>query len=530
MTLTRSEEAELLSLLEEEKKSQTVFGIFDPSDPVTPVRNLIRIDGEWHETDLPYEAKIPIKLEPVLTRSKRFVVIIGGRGSGKSEGMGSICASEMNDNGAKVACFREIQNSIADSVKSIVDRHLVAIAKKKFTSTDKSIVGENDSRAVFRGLKANTDSVKSLDNFSIFWAEESQSLKGESIKDLTPTMRTKGGRMYFTGNPKRKEDPFSKRFIVPFQTELERDGIYEDDLHLIIVLNYSDNPWFPEELEQERQFDFETLERAYYDHIWEGRFNDSVKNGLVRSEWFDACVDAHLKIKNIKKQGVRRLVHDPSDLGDDPKAYIVRHGNVITEAVERDDLDVNEGMDWACGRANEIGIDHFEWDVGGMGVSLKRQASEAFAGKSGVAIRQFNGASKPDDDDMIYESATQTVAQSEKTIGDMLKNLRAQCYLSLRDRCYLTYRAVVHGDMIDPEKMISFSSDIECLSAMKSELTSIPVKPNASGRFELYTKSEMREKFKVKSPNIADCVMMSERKVILQSNEKVYIPRPRGRM
>jgi len=39
----------------------------------------------------------------------------------------------------------------------------------------------------------------------------------------------------------------------------------------------------------------------------------------------------------------------------------------------------------------------------------------------------------------------------------------------------------------------------------------MPIKPNMNGLFELYTKKEMREKFKVRSPNCADAVMMSER-------------------
>jgi phage terminase large subunit len=39
----------------------------------------------------------------------------------------------------------------------------------------------------------------------------------------------------------------------------------------------------------------------------------------------------------------------------------------------------------------------------------------------------------------------------------------------------------------------------------------MPIKPRMDGKFELYTKKEMREKFKVRSPNCADAVMMTER-------------------
>ena len=48
----------------------------------------------------------------------------------------------------------------------------------------------------------------------------------------------------------------------------------------------------------------------------------------------------------------------------------------------------------------------------------------------------------------------------------------------------------------------------------------MPIKPNASGLFELYTKQEMRQKLKVRSPNLADCIMMSERnRVIIKQSE-----------
>ena len=98
-------------------------------------------------------------------------------------------------------------------------------------------------------------------------------------------------------NPGSTEDPFSKRFITPFLSALESDGFYEDDLHLIIIMNYTDNPWFAESgLEAERAWDYANLPRALYDHIWLGKFNDSVESGLILAEWFDACIDAHVKL------------------------------------------------------------------------------------------------------------------------------------------------------------------------------------------------------------------------------------------
>ena len=129
--------------------------------------------------------------------------------------------------------------------------------------------------------------------------------------------------MIFVANPGSSNDAFSQRFIVPFQDELDRNGWYEDDLHLIVVMNYTDNPWYDDSgLEKERKFDYQHKPRAVYDHVWLGKYNDDVENSIIYAEWFDAAIDAHLNERfngQWKPQGIRVCSHDPSDLGPDPK-------------------------------------------------------------------------------------------------------------------------------------------------------------------------------------------------------------------
>ena len=76
-------------------------------------------------------------------------------------------------------------------------------------------------------------------------------------------------------------------------TELDRDGYYEDEIHLICVVNFTDNPWWNTELEMLRQWDYDNRPRAEYDWIWLGKFNDTVDNSIIKPEWFDACLDLH---------------------------------------------------------------------------------------------------------------------------------------------------------------------------------------------------------------------------------------------
>jgi len=313
--------------------------------------------------------------------------------------------------------------------------------------------------------------------------------------------------MIFVANPGSTEDPFSKRFINPYQKELDSQGYYEDELHLIVVMNYTDNPWFHQSgLEIERQWDYEYRPRAMYDHIWLGAMNDSVEDALIMSEWFDACIDAHIKL-GFEPRGAKVATHDPSDTGPDDKGYAMRHGVVILDVQDKKDGDINEGGHWAANRAISQGVDYYSWDCDGMGVGLAEQNSTDFHGKKTTLV-MFRGSESPDNAKKIYQPALKAPIEKQKTIGDSFLNKRAQYYYDLRDRTYRTWRAVVLGEYQDPESLISFSSEITLLSKLRSELCRMPVKPNNSGLFALYTKQELKTKFKLPSPNLGDSVMM----------------------
>ncbi len=522
----------------------TVIGMVHPDGHL--VRALHKIGNEWIETDLEPQAYFPIKLEPLFTRPKRFIILAGGRGSGKSIGVGDKVLIDMHDNGESWLCLREFQASIKDSVHGLMKEARSRIGFDGFTVTENTIGSSGGGEARFTGIARNPGSVKSAFGLKGVWGEEAQTFSEESLKILTPTARNKPVKglpqsmeevedkevdlskvqMIFCVNPGSSEDAFSKRFLVPFKDALDRDGIYEDDLHLIIKINWRDNPWYSlSGLEEERRWDYDNLPRALYDHIWEGEFNDSVENGLIMAEWFDACIDAHKKIKNLAPRGITKVVHDPSDKGKDPKAVIVRTGNVIMEALERDDIDVNEGCDWALDIAIQNNADQFEYDVGGMGTGLRRQVNDALA-HTNIAVYQFNGANKPDFPDAVYQPAMAANVKEQKTNDQVFKNLRGQAYGSLRDRVYKTFRAIVHGEFYDPEELISFSSGMSCITKLRSELCRMPIRPNGSGLFELYTKQDMRRIFKVPSPNLGDCVMISERKHINRTNTVARMPTP----
>ena len=448
---------------------------------------------------------VPRKLKPLINTKKRFKIIIGGRGSGKSHTVADICLVDAANKGIKTGCFREFQNSISDSVHSLLSDEIERIGFSGFEITSNSIKHKGEEVFTFKGLARNPESIKSMHGYNRFFVEEAQTISYKSLKLLTPTLREADSEIWMVANPGSSADPFSERFILPFQKELEKHGYYEDDLHQIIVCNYSDNPFFPDVLEQERLYDLEHLPRAEYDHVWNGKFNDSIENAIIKAEWFDAVIDAHTKL-GFKAKGAVIASHDPSDTGKDDKGIAIRKGSVFLDIQAKSTGDVNEGCDWATDLAIKHQADLFSWDCDGLGVSLKRQVTESFEGIK-CEIRMFKGSMAVDRPDAIYEPVGNI--RQAKTNRETFKNKRSQYYWLLRDRFYKTYRAVVKGEYIDPDELISISSTIPDLQSLRSEVCRIPLKPNGSGLIQIMPKEEMWSKYQIPSPNMADSLMMS---------------------
>jgi phage terminase large subunit len=455
------------------------------------------------------EFSIPEKLQRILTTNARIIVLLGGRGSGKSESVGRTVVMKAQTEAADILCGREFQLSISDSVHKLIKTIIPKMGVEGFDITEQKIDCVTGGGFRFKGFARNPESVKSAQDFKYSWCEEAQTLSQQTIDDLLPTIRSAGSKLFFTANPLSSNDPFSKRFINPYLRELITNGWYEDEMHLIIFCNYMDNPWFPKELELQRQWDYDHLPRAKYDHIWLGAFNDGIEDALVQAEWFDACIDAHTKL-GFPAIGMKMASHDPSDEGSDSKGYAMRHGSVVKRIEEKITGNVNDGCDWATGMAISDMVDGFTWDCDGMGVALNRQVTKAFEGKH-AKIAMFKGSEGVDFPEAIFEATEGTIVQDQKTNKQALKNKRAQYYLEFRKRVLNTYNAVIHQQYTNPEKMISFDSTTispAMMAKLRSEVCRMPIKPNPNGLFELYTKPEMKAKFKMASPNLADSAMM----------------------
>lgn len=468
------------------------------------------------------------KLGVLLTKPKRIKILVGGRASTKSTFVADYVLSRVNDANERWCCSREYQNSIDDSVHALLVDEIERCGFTGLNVTKTDITSSSGGKAFYRGLARNITSLKGIHAHGL-WIEEGESLSAMTIKILTASIRVsakdaqaykeqgleiKVPEIWITMNRGASKDPIAQKFLARAEKELERCGFYEDDMVMIVQINYDENPWFEQSgLESERLDDLEHMTTAEYDHKWHGAYSDSIEGAIIRPEWFDACIDAH-KIERLAKvfqpHGAVIAAHDPSDEGNDDKGYACRHGSIIKSVKAKDTGEIDEGCDWATGQAIQDGADWFVWDGDGMGTGLKRQVSTAFAGTA-IKYHMFRGSLSgigQDNAKKVYMPQYGDEHTKPKTYAETFKNNRAQYYTDLATRCYNTYRCVVKGEWVDPDEMISFDSDgIDNIPGLRSEICRIPKKHNPNGLIQIMNKKEMKT-LEIDSPNEADSVMM----------------------
>tara|TARA_R110000822_G_C15338773_1_gene495899 strand:- start:23412 stop:24857 length:1446 start_codon:yes stop_codon:yes gene_type:complete len=450
------------------------------------------------------------KLEKFLTVSKPIKVAIGGRGSGKSIGFGDILTMKMDLEKADVYCLREYQDSINDSVHRVFKGSITnRLNLHGWTIQENRVEAPNGAQTVYRGAARNPDSIQSAQGYKYSWFEEAHRASKASLDKLLPTiLRNPGAECWFSANPQSSVDPFSQRFITPYLAELERDGFYEDDIHLIVVVNWRDNPWWNAEQEALRKWDYENRPRSEYNWIWEGKFNDAVDDAIIMPEWVDAAVDAHKKIPAIAR-GARVMGFDPADNGGDDKGVVIRHGGLITHAKAWLKGDLDEAVDEAFGMAFDNRCEEMVYDSIGVGAGVKVGLEARIAG-SGLRVSGFAGGAQVVNPDLKYKE--------DKFNRDVFVNRRAQYYWLLRDRFENTYKAIVKGEYVDPNEMIALSSDIENLEQLKSELVRVPRKRTTNNNLiQILSKPEMKNR-KIPSPGLADSCMMCFANPVVRSN------------
>lgn len=203
--------------------------------------------------------------EPLIPPA-RYKGAYGGRGSGKSHCFAEqIIRDSVCQPGLLAVCIREVQKTLKDSAKRLIEAKLEKFGlgeAQGFKVFRDTIQTPGDGVIIFQGMQDHTaESIKSLEGFNRAWVEEAQTLSATSLRLLRPTIRADDSELWFSWNPRRKHDPVDVMFR---QSTPPTDSV-------CVRANWSDNPWFPSVLEQERQ-DCLRDKPEEYDHIWEGGY------------------------------------------------------------------------------------------------------------------------------------------------------------------------------------------------------------------------------------------------------------------
>jgi len=218
------------------------------------------------------QIELPPKLIDVFSGPARYRGSYGGRGSGKTRSFALMTAvraymfAEAGVSGV-ILSAREYMNSLEESSMEEVKQAIKSVPwlDAYFEMGEKFIRTKNRRVSyVFSGLRHNLDSLKSKARILIAWVDEAESVSEMAWQKLTPTVREQNSEIWVTWNPEKDGSPTDKRF----RKEMPANS-------KIVELNYSDNPWFPDVLEQERQEDRERLDDQTYAWVWDGAYREN---------------------------------------------------------------------------------------------------------------------------------------------------------------------------------------------------------------------------------------------------------------
>lgn len=219
------------------------------------------------------EIATPRWLLPLLEPA-RYKGAHGGRGSGKSHAFAEMLVERCLIQKTDAVCIREVQKSLAQSVKRLVEAKIEAMGVGHLFDIQQALIkGPYGGIIIFQGMQNHTaDSIKSLEGFDIAWVEEAQSLSQRSLDLLRPTIRKPGSELWFTWNPNLESDP----------VDVLLRGSSPPPDSVVVQANFRDNPWLPDVLRSELEYDRDR-DPDKFAHIWLGEYQRNSEARVFRN-------------------------------------------------------------------------------------------------------------------------------------------------------------------------------------------------------------------------------------------------------
>lgn len=207
----------------------------------------------------------------------RYKGAFGGRGSGKSHLFAEmLIEAHILDQNESSVCVREIQKSLNQSVKRLLEQKIEDMNAGDYFEVQESCIKSTrgSGMIIFQGMQNHTaDTIKSLQGYKRAWVEEAQSLSQRSLDLLRPTIRENNSELWFTWNPNDQDDPIDRLLR----------GDTPPPNAIVIPVNYDDNPWFPDVLREEMEYD-RSRDIDRYNHVWLGHYR-TASEARVFKNW-----------------------------------------------------------------------------------------------------------------------------------------------------------------------------------------------------------------------------------------------------
>jgi phage terminase large subunit len=240
------------------------------------------------------------------------MVYYGGRASGKSYAVAQALLIRGSESRLRILCTREVQNTIKDSVhkllKDLIDKHgLTDYVVNKETIKNTS----TGTEFIFKGLKHNTNEIKSTEGIDICWVEEAQSITKASLDILTPTIRKPGSQIIFTFNRFNELDPVYVEFVMNKPPKTLVKHVNYDVLEKAGLL--------PDVIKDEIEKDREDVE--VFAHKWLGEPLSQQERSIISRDKILQAMQREIEDDGAEEYGV-----DVARMGNDRTVFWRRKG------------------------------------------------------------------------------------------------------------------------------------------------------------------------------------------------------------
>ena len=311
------------------------------------------------------------------------MVAWGGRAGAKSWAFALFCLVAGTRKPLLIAACRETMTSISDSSHSLLVGWIERIPQLgAFYEIKKTeIVGKNGTRIIFKGLlERGVHNVKSLEGVDICWVDEAHSVSQKSWDILVPTIRKTGSRFLISFNRFLEDDPVWTEFCT---------GKRGEDKVEVIQINYTDNPWCPQEIIEEAEA-LKESDLDAYNHIYLGEPYEQASGRLIPTQLVNTAFEreAYL-IEGYPKIGGLDLAR----FGGDESCAIWRQGDVLGGEKQWKGLAGNNLLDAVVDWVVDHSIEVLVVDAAGIGGFFADFAKDSRLDNI-CAIVEFNGANK----------------------------------------------------------------------------------------------------------------------------------------